>query len=199
MKNAKKMIVAAGFVSLLFAPLAQAQTPSVEASGGGNILFEVVGSSVTVEATGINFGTVEQRISSGNSVSIELDCRTGNVAPAIPDNRLIIIIDNTLSTCGKITVKPRGSSTQYKLQVEVGPLTNASDETIAPTLVVTDSENDDIAGLNNITSTSTSSAPISIASTETDGHTYKIGGNMFIAAEDSGDYTGEYTVVAIVR
>ena len=194
MKNAKKMIVAAGFVSLLFAPLAQAQTPSVEATGGGSILFEVVGSSVTVEATDINFGTVTPNVGAGNSVGIVLDCRTGVVTP----DTNVTDIDGPAS-CGEITVKPRGPSTQYKLQVAVGPLTNASDETIDPTLVVTNSQNGSISGLNNITSTSTSSAPFSIASTNTDGDTYKIGGRMIIDSQDSGDYTGEYTVVAIVR
>ena len=194
MKNAKKMIVAAGFVSLLFAPLAQAQTPSVEASGGGNILFEVVGSSVTVEATDINFGTVTPNISVGNAIRIELSCNDGLVETVTNG-----VVFEGATHCGEITVKPRGSSTQYKLQVEVGPLTNASDETIDPTLVVTDSDDGAISGLSNITSTSTSTSPISIASTDTEGHTYKIGGNMLIAPQDSGDYSGEYTVVAIVR
>ena len=194
MKNAKKMIVAAGFVSLLFAPLAQAQTPSVEASGGGNILFEVVGSSVSVEATGINFGTVTPNISVGNAIRIDLSCDDGLVETVTNG-----VVFEGATHCGEITVKPRGSSTQYKLQVEVGPLTNASDGTIAPTLKVVTDSNGNIAGLNNITSTSTSSAPISIASTDTEGHTYKIGGNMLITPQDSGDYSGEYTVVAIVR
>ena len=69
MKNAKKMTVAAGFISLLFAPLAQAQLTPANKTAGGQILFEVVRSAVAVEATNINFGTVIPNIDTGLSMS----------------------------------------------------------------------------------------------------------------------------------
>ena len=79
MKNAKKMTVAAGFISLLFAPLAQAQLTPENPTDGGAILFEVVRSAVLVEATNINFGTVIPNIDTG-FINVGLNCNPDNGA-----------------------------------------------------------------------------------------------------------------------
>ena len=205
MKNAKKMTVAAGFISLLFAPLAQAQLTPANKTDGGAILFEVVRSAVLVEATNINFGTVIPNLDSG-SINVGLNCD--------PDLGAINIVstgiqgdgvgyDNTDSQCGEIEVTARGEGTEYKLEVEVGQLVTdggGASGTLDPTLVVINSDNDAVSGLNNIGSSAVAVAdrPESILPNETD--TYRIGGRMSISSEhQSGSYSGQYTVVAVVR
>ena len=204
MKNAKKMTVAAGFISLLFAPLAQAQLTPANKTDGGAILFEVVRSAVTVEATNINFGTVFPNLDSG-SINVGLNCNPDDGAINIVSTGLEdgVGYDNTDSQCGKIEVTARGEGTEYKLEVEVGQLVTdggGASGTLDPTLVVINSDNDAVSGLNNIGSSAVaiSDRPESIASNETD--TYRIGGRMSISSEhQSGSYSGQYTVVAVVR
>ena len=98
----------------------------------------------------------------------------------------------------------RGEGTEYKLEVEVGQLIAANggaNGTLDPTLVVINSDNDEtVAGLDNIgtSAVAISDRPESILPNETD--TYRIGGRMLISSENqSGSYSGQYTVVAIVR
>ena len=204
MKNAKKMTVAAGFISLLFAPLAQAQTPSVTPDDEGRILFEVVRSAVTVEATNINFGTVVPGLAAGNSINIELNCVTNLVTSLTPGD-FAEFRDTAGSQCGEIQVAARGEGTDYKLEVEVGQLSTGgggANETLDPTLIVygiadNNGNLEAVTGLNSI-SGSASSSRVSILSGETD--TYKVGGGMLISAEHrTGSYNGQYTVSAIVR
>ena len=213
MKNAKKMTVAAGFISLLFAPLAQAQLTRENKTDGGAILFEVVRSAVLIEATNINFGTVTPNIEDGfsGSINVKLNCNPDDgaidtVSPntdtpsGTPDR---VGFDNTNSQCGEIEVTARGEGTEYKLEVEVGQLiagAGGATGTLDPTLVVINSDNDEVSGLNNIGSSAVavSDRPESILSGETD--TYKIGGRMSISSENrTGSYSGQYTVAAVVR
>ena len=206
MKNAKKMTVAAGFISLLFAPLAQAQLTPANKTDGGAILFEVVRSAVTVEATNINFGTVFPNLDSG-SINVGLNCNPGDgnvdiniVSTGIPADG--VGYDNTDSQCGKIEVTARGEATEYKLEVEVGQLIAANggaNGTLDPTLVVIKG-NSEVAGLKNIgtSAIAISDRSESILPNETD--TYRIGGRMLISSENqTGSYRGQYTVVAVVR
>ena len=212
MKNVKKMTVAAGFISLLFAPLAQAQLTPANKTDGGAILFEVVRSAVLVEATNINFGTVTPNIEDGfsGSINVKLNCNPDDGAidtvspntdtPSGAPNR--VGFDNTNSQCGEIEVTSRGETTEYKLEVEVGQLIAANggaNGTLDPTLVVIKGTSE-VAGLDNIGTSAIAVAdrPESILPNETD--TYRIGGRMLISSENqSGSYSGQYTVVAIVR
>ena len=211
MKNAKKMTVAAGFISLLFAPLAQAQLTPDNETDGGAILFEVVRSAVTVEATNINFGTVTPNIdpSFSGSIDVKLNCNPKdgvainivslNTQGSTDDE---VRFDNTNSQCGEIEVTSRGETTEYKLEVEVGQLIAANggaNETLDPTLVVIKGTSE-VAGLDNIgtSAIAISDRSESILPNETD--TYRIGGRMLISSENrSGSYSGQYTVAAIVR
>ena len=205
MKNAKKMTVAAGFISLLFAPLAQAQLTPANKTAGGQILFEVVRSAVAVEATNINFGTVIPNIDTG-FINVELNCNPKDNAPINTVSTITagVGFDNTDSQCGEIEVTARGETTEYKLEVEVGQLIAANANggasgTLDPTLVVIEGTSE-VAGLNNIGSSAVAVADRaeSILPNETD--TYKIGGRMSISSENqSGSYNGQYTVSAIVR
>ena len=204
MKNAKKMTVAAGFISLLFAPLAQAQLTQENKTAGGQILFEVVRSAVAVEATNINFGTVIPNIDTG-FINVGLNCNPDDGAiDTVSTITAGVGFDNTDSQCGEIEVTARGETTEYKLEVEVGQLIAANANggasgTLDPTLVVIEGTSE-VAGLNNIGSSAVAVADRaeSILPNETD--TYKIGGRMSISSENqSGSYRGQYTVSAIVR
>ena len=71
--------------------------------------------------------------------------------------------------------------------------------TLDPTLVVIKGTSE-VSGLNNIGSSAVaiSTNPESVAPNGTD--TYKIGGRMSISSENqSGSYSGQYTIAAIVR
>ena len=208
MKSAKKMIVAAGFVSLFFAPLAQAQSATVEpADGTGDILFGVVESSVIVVATPINFGTVAPSLVAAppNFVQINLTCAQDNTETDAVTPAEAIVNNANPASCGTITVSARGPGTSYHLRVDVGELQLAGDNpsaatapSIAPTLVVIDDSNDPVGGLSNISSSSTTSTRGSVS--EGGVKTYKVRGNMGIPANQAGgDYRGEYTVAAIVQ
>ena len=207
MKSAKKMIVAAGFVSLFFAPLAQAQSATITdpPDGTGDILFGVVESSVIVVATPINFGPVAPSAAGpSNTAQINLTCAPDAVGSATIG---AIIADNANpASCGTITVSARGSGTSYHLRVDVGELQLIGDNpsastvpSIAPTLAVTDGiSNQPVSGLGSIDSSSTTTARGSIS--EGGVKTYKVGGSMGIPANQAGgNYRGEYTVAAIVQ
>ena len=207
MKSAKKMIVAAGFVSLFFAPLAQAQSATIEepADGTGGILFGVVESSVIVVATPINFGAVAPSVAGpSNSVEINLTCGAPDTVSSATARAIMTNNANPVS-CGTITVSARGTGTSYHLRVDVEELQLAGDNpsaatapSIAPTLVVIDGSNQPVGGLDNISSSSTTSARGSVS--ESGVKTYKVRGSMIIPANQAeGNYRGEYTVAAIVQ
>ena len=208
------MIVAAGFVSLFFAPLAQAQSATVvePADGTGDILFGVVESSVIVVATPINFGSVVPSVAGqSNSVQIELTCAQDNTeADAVGSTPTGAIMrnDTNPASCGTITVSARGTGTSYLLRVDVGELQLIGDNpsvatapSIAPTLVVIDDSNDRVvARLGGIDSNSSSTTSRREPISEGGVKTYKVGGSMGIPANQAGgNYRGEYTVAAIVQ
>ena len=193
MKITQQLIAAASFASLLFAPLAQAQTAS-QNTADGNIRLEVIPSGLSFGAEDLNFGSVTPHAT--NPDNLEMACTATTEGAASTSNGAVAVGD---ATCGEITVTGGSGSITYALTVEVSALT-FSGNTISPTFSVFESNGTaEVAGLQDVASgsTTTSSATRVIgAGVE---QVYKLGGSAPIAAGQAiGVYTGTYIVSAQV-
>ena len=195
MKITQQLIAAASFASLLFAPLAQAQTTSAT----GNVELTVLGSGLSFEARDLNFGSVTPGSDTNNLVvacaAADSAAGTASISGGAAD-----AVATGAATCGVITVTGGSSSITYALTVEVNPLTDGSGNSISPTFkVFATNGTTEIAGLNAIAADTTATA----SSTRTIGaraeQVYKLGGSAPIATNQTiGTYTGTYIVSATV-
>ena len=194
MKITQQLIAAASFASLLFAPLAQAQTSD---SATGNVELTVLGSGLSFEARDLNFGSVTPGSDTNNLV---VACASTAEGTASISGGAADALATGAATCGVITVTGGSSSITYALTVEVNPLTDGSGNSISPTFkVFATNGTTEIAGLNAIAADTTATA----SSTRTIGaraeQVYKLGGSAPIATNQTiGTYTGTYIVSATV-
>ena len=196
MKITQQLIAAASFASLLFAPLAQAQTSD---SATGNVELTVLGSGLSFEARDLNFGSVTPGSDTNNLVvacaAADSAAGTASISGGAAD-----AVATGAATCGVITVTGGSSSITYALTVEVNPLTDGSGNSISPTFKVfaTDGTTE-IAGLNAIAADTTATASSTRSIGARAEQVYKLGGSAPIATNQTiGTYTGTYIVSATV-
>ena len=194
MKITKQTIAAAGFAALLFAPLAQAQTPGNSATK--DIDIRVINSGMSIEASNINFGAFPAGDANQNLILTCTDSAAGEVNNSASDD----------ATCGVITVSS-SDDFNYKLAVSATPLTGrtgaAVGSSLTPTFNIFAADGTtDIAGLGDINaetgadSTSTNTINLLAGNAQT----YKMGGGIPIGANQAtGTYEGNYTVTAEVQ
>ena len=193
MKITKQLIAAASFSSLLFAPLAQAQTRNTE--------LRVVGPALIITASDMDFGTVNP---GGAADDLVLTCDSNTSASAA-------ITDGAASgnaACGVISVTATRNAS-FNLTLEATVLTNASDsnDTISPEFTLflssggTANGTDGIAGLIEVAAGSavaTSASPQTIVSGNQ--RNFILGGKANIASDQgTGVYSGTYTFAAVVQ
>ena len=197
MKITQQLIAAASFASLLFAPLAQAQTTD---SAEGNVELTVIGSGLLFRASDMNFGSVTP---DGSAVSnLAVACAAGDSATGTPSASGAAVAAGD-ATCGVIKVTGGSGGNTYTLTVEVEDLTNG-EHTIVPTFTVYDSSDGttEIVGLETVTAAGTNPTPASSSRSIAAGavDTYKLGGTALIAANQAiGVYTGTYIVTAVTE
>ena len=203
MKITQQIIAAAGFASLLFAPLAQAQ------ESRGNVGLTVITDGLTVTGTELNFGVASVNPSAASSLAgdVSLSCAVfgggqiipilgGQVSEGNTTNPYNLVEDD--ATCGNVTVTADNADLIYQLRGEVEDLTGSNGGSISPRLLLYDA-----AGSNPIVGAFTPASPAS-------------SGNQDIAANAStsfivwgalpldenqvpGTYTGSYTITALVQ
>ena len=195
MKITKQTIATAGFAALLFAPLAQAQTPGNSATRDIDIV--VIGSGMGIEASDISFGAFPAGDANQNVILTCTDSAAGVVNSSASDD----------ATCGVIRVFSGNDGFDYKLAVSATPLTGNSGAAVGSTLnptfnIFTANGTTDVAGLGDINAetgvASTSTNAISLLARNS--QTYKMGGDVPIGANQAtGNYAGTYTVTAEVQ
>ena len=197
MKITQQIIAAAGFASLLFAPLAQAQEQ------GGNVGLTVIADGLTVTGTELNFGqaTLNEADTAGE---ITLSCfsfnegdplttiLSGQVPQGDPVRSNLFTIVDTDAACGNVTVAAENDDLTYQLRLEVTALTSGGDS-ISPSLTLSG------AGLSGVTPASPALTDnLDIAANASS--SFILGGSLPIAANQAeGDYTGTYTITALVQ
>ena len=193
MKITQQLIAAASFASLLFAPLAQAQTPS-QNTADGNIRLEVIPPGLSFRAEDLNFGSVTPHATNPDNLVVACTA-TPDGDPSTSGNALAV----GATTCGEITVTGGSGNITYALTVEVNALTS-SGNTISPTFNVFESNGEtEVAGLQGIASGSTTTSSATRVIGAGVDHVYKLGGSAPIAAGQAlGVYAGTYIVSAQV-
>ena len=195
MKITQQLIAAASFASLLFAPLAQAQTT---VSDGGDVELTVIPSGLSISAENLNFGSVAAASDANNLVVACTASEAGT--PSIEDGSGEI---GGTATCGVITVTAGSGANNYILSVQIpADLTDGSGNSIRPTFkVYAANGTDEIAGLEAVTTSDSATSATnmkSIASGASD--TYKLGGTAPIGVnQETGTYTGRYIVEAATQ
>ena len=186
MKITQQLIAAASFASLLFAPLAQAQTT-------GNTELTVLGSGLTVTATDLNFGTLSPPLNS--AAPVILSCAVGSAS--------IAGVGVSGSSCGEITVQAGPDGGSYKLQISPTVLTGADGArtTITANFRVFDAGvTAPIDGLDSVTGGSVGIADNADTLGADGSTTYILGGSAEIEPDQAlTTYTGTYTVAAVVQ
>ena len=140
MKNAKKMIVAAGFVSLLFASLLPQANGQVVIRGEGLVLFESIDRGVQLsQDSALNFGTIARFSGSGSSLS--LTCSSADGDDSTPTAGVLVLTGETPFSCAQFTVKGLSApSSSFKIKVWVSRILESridtNDDTLTPSLFV---------------------------------------------------------------
>ena len=198
MKITQQLIAAASFASLLFAPLAQAQTstPTTE-SAEGNTRLQVIDAGLSFSAEDLDFGSVAPHASTADNLVVTCTATAEGNATTTSNNALAVAVGD--ATCGEITVTGGTGSITYALTVEVHALT-FSGNTISPTFNVFESNGEtEVAGLQGVASGSTTTADDTRVIGPGVNHVYKLGGSATIAGGQAlGIYTGTYIVSAQV-
>ena len=197
MKITKQLIAAASFSSLLFAPLAQAQT----ADPNGNTQLAVIGPALTIAATDMEFGTVNP---GATAADLELSCTASPRTSTFGSSATFDVANGAASgrtSCGVISVDSI-RDVSYNLTLDTTVLTSASDsdDTVSPVFTVRLTNGDDVAGLTDIDAggSGTTATPHTIFAGSR--IYYILGGRANIAADQgSGVYSGEYTISAVVQ
>ena len=193
MKITRQIIAAAGFASLLFAPLAQAQDTD---TGQVNLRVLSLSSQIGFTAAGdMNFGNI---IPPNTAAPVELTCASNGVATAVISGTAV-----SGAACAVITVRAGTDGGSYKLQVSPPILTglDSSSTPITPEFIVFDDTGTAaIAGLNPI-----NGGDVGIATNEdtlaaNGTKTYILGGSATIQANQVHTrYSGTYTVETVVQ
>ena len=197
MKITQQIIAAAGFASLLFAPLAQAQEL------GRNVGLTVISDGLTVSGSELNFGHATLNASDAAG-EITLSCfsinegdplttlLSGQVPSGDPVRVSLFIVDKTNAACGNVTVTAENDDLTYQLRLEVTALTSGGDS-ISPNLTLSG------AGLSDVTPASPAfTNNLDIAANASS--SFILEGFLPIAANQAtGDYTGTYTITALVQ
>ena len=206
MKITQQLIAAAGFASLLFAPLAQAQ------ESRGNVGLTVITDGLTVTGTELNFGVASAKpppagepYSSEGEVALAcIQFSAGDPLQHIPsgqgpnqgDPTPYILTGDT--TCGNVTVTADNADLTYQLRAEVTALTGSNGGSISPRLSLLDAD-----GSSPIVSTFTPTSPASsvnqniVANAST---SFVVAGALLLAENQAGGtYTGSYTITALVQ
>ena len=193
MKITQQIIAAAGFASLLFAPLAQAQEL------GRNVGLTVISDGLTVSGSELNFGHAFLN-ASDTAGEITLYCGDGDIilgGQQVPSGDPVRVnlftIDKTNAACGNVTVAAENDDLTYRLRLEVTALTSGGDS-ISPNLSLSGD-----ASVNDITPAS----PVFIDNLNIAANassSFILAGILPIAANQAtGDYTGTYTITALVQ
>ena len=197
MKITKQLIAAASFSSLLFAPLAQAQT----ADPNGNTQLAVIGPALTIAATDMEFGTVNP---GDTAADLELSCTASPQTSSFGSSTVFDVAGGSSSgrtSCGVISVDSvRNVSFNLTLDTTVLTSGSDSDDTVSPVFTVSLVDGNGVAGLTGIAagSAGTTATPHFI-STGTRIY-YILSGTANIATDQgSGVYSGEYTISAVVQ
>ena len=196
MKITQQLIAAASFASLLFAPLAQAQTAS-QNSAEGNTRLQVIDAGLSFSALDLDFGSVAPHASTPDNLAVTCTATAEGNATTTSNNTVAVAAGD--ATCGEITVTGGTGSITYALTVEVHALT-FSGNTISPTFSVFESNGTaEVAGLQDVASGSTTTSSATRVIGPGVNHVYKLGGSAPIAANQAlGIYTGTYIVSAQV-
>ena len=203
MKITQQIIAAAGFASLLFAPLAQAQEL------GRNVGLTVISDGLTVSGSELNFGHATLN-ASGVAGEITLNCAAFNVGSPLvpllggqvpagaPAHSNLFTIDDTNAACGNITVTAENDDLTYRLRAEVTALTGSRGGSISPRLSILDAN---ASGTIVAPFTPTSpgfSANQPIAANASTSFTL-VGTLPIAASQATEDFTGTYTITALVQ
>ena len=202
MKITRQIIAAAGFASLLFAPLAQAQTTSDSATG--NIDLTVVSSSSAITFTAadaISFGSIIAP-TAGATVPLALTC--SNSAGVATATRTIgggSLVGND-ATCGIVTVEAGAAGGSYRLRVSPGALIgNDSENTVIVTdfqVFPDDNNTTAVIGLNSIAGGANAIATSTETLAGSASQTYKLGGTASITPnQPEGLYSATYLVEVV--
>ena len=197
MKITKQLIAAASFSSLLFAPLAQAQT----ADPNGDTQLAVIGPALTIAATDMEFGTVNP---GDSAADLELSCTASPQTSSFGSSTVFDVAGGSSSgrtSCGVISVDSvRNVSFNLTLDTTVLTSGSDSDDTVSPVFTVRLVDGNGVAGLTGIAAgnAGTTATPHFI-STGTRIY-YILSGTANIATDQgSGVYSGEYTISAVVQ
>ena len=208
MKITQQIIAAAGFASLLFAPLAQAQEQ------GGNVGLTVIADGLTVSGTELNFGQAtlnEANIAGfvslacldfGGSLGVLTDLSAGETLNAGNPDRdssaelFSLVADD--AACGNVTVTADNADLTYQLRGEVTALTGSGGGSISPNLILFTAD-----GSTQVVASFTPTSPASSGNQAIDANAstnFVLAGSLPMAANQAeGDYTGTYTITALVQ
>ena len=200
MKITRQIIAAAGFASLLFAPLAQAQTPSDTATANINLTVVPSSSAITFTAVDdISFGSIIAP-TAGATVPLALACSSSaGVAAATRTIGGGSLVGND-ATCGIVTVTAGADGGSYRLKVSMDPLTGedaSNNGTVIATdfRVFPDTSSTAVVGLNSIAGGASATATSTETLAGNASQTYKLGGTASIVVDqDDGTYAAIYTV-----
>ena len=207
MKITQQIIAAAGFASLLFAPLAQAQEQ------GGNVGLTVIADGLTVSGTELNFGqaTLNKTDTVGFVSLACLDFGGGVVITDLsagepnPDNlpdrdsdpNLFSLVDDD-AACGNVTVTADNADLTYQLRAEVTALTGSGGGSISPNLILFTAD-----GISQVITSFTPTSPASSGNLDIAANasvSFVLAGTLPIAPNQATeDFTGSYTITALVQ
>ena len=202
MKTLKQIIATAGFASLLFVPLAQAELSDQKSVG-----LLVLGSGISItEASEVNFGEVTLEENTNDELTLTCaDFFTSTLESAVNANTNPSLPLDGEPACGVITVEAGNADIRYQLEVAVDDLTSGAN-TISPELTIleNDGETSAVPGGDPLPATPgspvrTAIEPLTASATAT----FRVGGVIRIVggsvSNPPGDYTGNYTVTAYVQ
>ena len=194
MKITRQIIAAAGFASLLFAPLAQAQDTDT-----GQVNLTVISSSSQIRFTAagnVNFGNI---IPPNTTADVVLTCASNGIATAAISGTVV-----SGAACGVITVLAGTDGGSYKLRVSPPVLRDTEGNNGTPITpefsVFDDTGTAPIAGLNSIDGGNVGIATNADTLAANGTKTYILGGSATIQSNQvPTSYRGDYTVETVVQ
>ena len=208
MKITQQIIAAAGFASLLFAPLTQAQEQ------GGNVGLTVIADGLTVSGTELNFGqaTLNEADTAGfvSLACLDFGGDLGMMTilsagePRIgtdPNHNVNLNLFSLIAgdaACGNVTVTADNADLTYQLRAEVTALTGSGGGSISPNLTLFEAD-----GTNQVVTSFTPTSPASSGNLNIVANasaSFVVAGTLPIAPNQATeDFTGSYTITALVQ